>query len=617
LLRKQRDTLVGRSVTGLSAQELEQKQERTSLEEDIRKQARLRLQGLASPQGAKEAADVEVTRAGEKLAKAEADSKASFDERRSLGQAQMGMIASREDPKKFGEALDAMQNLQPTSEVGKMSKDLAMRETLSAELSQATADNLNQGLTTEARNAAGERAQMLKQRIADQYGGGNFAVGLDQIQGAATQDLKAKRDKAIQDGDPNQARLEQAQALAVQQQANEAVAADKASVAAGQRKLALDKEVSGVRGREGGAAAAANLEGESRTNELNDQLAAAKKVEAAQAALKKVREGKGSEEEEAAAVERLNAARTAAAAAGLDLATQTVGSVENELAAVEQITQARLQQAAIDEAAAKSRRDAAMQELKLRQQMAQLRFGVETGTGGGGQSEAALKIADEQKTRARAEEAKGLVAERDKLTEKAASGSELSAAETKRLDELDQKIAGLGFGKETTGQDLDTEIGNSQARETELRTDQIAGSKDIAAAVGASVLSVQEKYARSPEERQKFKAKREEAEDEAAITAKTAEYSKVMDEGSARELATAETELDRLNLQAQEAGTARVDSLTAVGGGATGFIGAAEDPQKKIAKKAEEVTKLVEDLKGAIEQQTKQAQDHFQELKNE
>jgi hypothetical protein len=272
----------------------------------------------------------------------------------------------------------------------------------------------------------------------------------------------------------------------------------------------------------------------------------------------------------------------------------------------------RKQAAAIEQASANARRNEIMQELRLRQQIAQLAFNNATGTTGqaGGKSEADMRIADERKTRQRAEEARALVAEREALR---ASGASPDAEQ-----ELNKKIAALGFDKNTSSQDINSAIKKSQLNEVDLRAQQVEANRNINRDAEIQSLSAQEKYAPSQEARKKAKENREKLEDDTAIEQKTAQYSKTMDQDKAKELATKETELQRLVTRADEAGTPRVDSLTAVGGGATGFIGANPvDIQKEINKKAEEIAKILPKIEQALNEQTKEGRNILTKLSEE
>lgn len=378
------------------------------------------------------------------------------------------------------------------------------------------------------------------------------------------------------------------------QTTSEAAAADKAAEDAGKRKLAIQKQLAALQGVEGGDGRAAEMELGPEIKQLQEKLKAVKEVEAAEKAYDEALKS-GDQKKIDAAGANLNTKKVDAAGAGAQ-AGETSASVKQELQGTEQILQIRQQQAAVEQAAAQARRDEIMQELRLRQQISQLAFSNATGTTGekGGQSETDLKIADVQRTRSRAEEAQALVAERDALRE---SGG--------NTDDLDKRIAELGFDKNTNSQDIQSTIKDSDLTEADLRNQQIGANRDIARNAKIQSLSMQEKYAPTQEARENLKKEREGLEDEATIEAKTEEYSKTMDPELAKELATQETQLDRLKTKDEETGTARVDSLTAVGGGATGFIGASPvDIQKEIKTKTVELADTLKKVNEALREQT-------------
>jgi hypothetical protein len=75
---------------------------------------------------------------------------------------------------------------------------------------------------------------------------------------------------------------------------------------------------------------------------------------------------------------------------------------------------------------------------------------------------------------------------------------------------------------------------------------------------------------------------------------------KGVDPEKASELADQETKRARLETTMNERGTPRVDNLTAMGGGTTGFVGPAVDEKgllKEIDKKAEAQNELLREIK--------------------
>lgn len=604
-LRKVRDNLIKRQAGGLTAEQENQEIGRREIEDSSRKSAINRMQAAGGAKYASQIADDQLREAKAKSAQTAQDSKVSFAERSDLNDAQIKMIGAREDPKKFQEALSGMAGLSPTSEVGKLSKDVAMRETLLAEYAQANADAM------EGRKGGGERATLLKGKIAELYGGGNFASGLAELQGEGTQKARIARDEAIKKGDPNAALADEKAKEDMARQAREALAAENAANDASRKKLSIQKQLNALGGVEGGDAKAAELEGNQQVDSLNKRIEATKKLESAQEAFRSAQAG-GDKEKIKQAQAGVDQARQNVFAAGGDANADSLDSLDQELQGVRQVMEMRKQAAAIEQASANARRNEIMQELRLRQQIAQLAFNNATGTTGqaGGKSEADMRIADERKTRQRAEEARALVAEREALR---ASGASPDAEQ-----DLNKKIAALGFDKNTSSQDINSAIKKSQLNEVDLRAQQVEANRNINRDAEIQSLSAQEKYAPSQEARKKAKENREKLEDDAAIEQKTAQYSKTMDQDKAKELATKETELQRLVTRGDEAGTPRVDSLTAVGGGATGFIGANPvDIQKEINKKTEEIAKILPKIEKALNEQTKEGRNILTKLSEE
>lgn len=604
-LRKVRDNLIKRQAVGLTADQEKQEIGRKEIEESTRKDAINRMQAAGGAKYASRIAEDQLKEAKVKSAQTAQDSKVSFAERSALNDAQIKMIGAREDPKKFQEALSGITGLSPTSEVGKLSKDVAMRETLLSEYAQANADAM------EGRKGGGERATLLKGKIAELYGGGNFAAGLAELQGEGTQKAKIARDEAIKKGDPNAALLDEKAKEDMARQAREALAAENAANDASRKKLSIQKQLNALGGVEGGDAKAAELEGNQQVDSLNKRIEATRKLELAQGEFRNAQSG-GNQEKIKQAQAKVDEARQGVFAAGGDANTDSLDSLDQELEGVRQVMEMRKQAAAIEQASANARRNEIMQELRLRQQIAQLAFNNATGTTGkkGGKSEVDMRINDEKKTRQKAEEAKALVAEREALR---ASGASPDAEQ-----ELNRRIAALGFDKNTNSQDINAAIKQSQLNEADLRTQQVEANRNIKRDAEIQSLSAQEKYAPNQEARKTAKEKREKLEDEAAIEEKTAQYSKTMDQGKARDVATKETELQRLMTRADEAGTPRVDSLTAVGGGATGFIGSNPvDIQKDIRKKTDELAGLLKTVGGSLEKQIDQGREILQQIKDD
>ena len=207
-----------------------------------------------------------------------------------------------------------------------------------------------------------------------------------------------------------------------------------------------------------------------------------------------------------------------------------------------------------------------------------------------------------------------LAEERDVLTKKMESG-EGTNDDADRVQGLNEQLSAKGVGEKETAQDVKNKVADLTSDELDLRTQQIEGNRNIIRDAEIKSLSMQEKYAPNREASEAVKTRREEKEDEAKVDSKTAQYSETMDDNVARDLAKKETELERVRVRAEETGQARVDSLTAVGGGATGFIGANQDPAKKTADLAAQIKGLLDTVTTKLDNQMSEARTLAQEMK--
>jgi hypothetical protein len=204
--------------------------------------------------------------------------------------------------------------------------------------------------------------------------------------------------------------------------------------------------------------------------------------------------------------------------------------------------------------------------------------------------------------------------ERDVLAKKMEGGGG-TEDDAKRMGELNEQLSAKGIGEKETAQDVKNKVTDLTNEELDLRTQQVGANRDIVRNAEIKSLSMQEKYAPNREAGEAAKARREELEDEAKVESKTAQYSETMESGKARELAEKETELERVGIRAEETGQARVDSLTAVGGGATGFIGADQDPAKKTADLTAQIKSILDSVTTKLDNQTSEAQRLAQEMR--
>lgn len=531
---------------------------------------------------------------------------ARYDRSRKLLEEQGGAYAANEKiiaagPMGSGRMVGALREMGvgAKTEVGRLQADMDRRQILIQEERDAIAASSMAasmpGASGEAaRKVAKERLDSVNTQIEGLRDSSGNVVGREGLKGKAIDELGTNLNTAKSKADLLSKIQAEEDAKVKKQGTAEAAAADKAAEAAGKRKLNIQKQLAALQGVEGGDGRAAEVELGPEIQQLQEKLKAVQELEAAEKAYNEALNS-GDRKKIDAAQANVNAKRVTALGAGAQ-AGDTSASIEQEKQGVTQILEIRKQQAAVEQAAAQARRDEIMQELRLRQQISQLAFSNATGTTGkkGGQSEIDLRIADVQRTRSRAEEAQALVAERDALRE---SGG--------NTDELDKRIAELGFDKNTNAQDIQSTIKKSDLDEDALRTQQIGENRQIERNARIQSLSMQEKFAPTTEARERLKKEREGLEDQATVEAKTAQYSQTMDPELAKELATQETQLDRLKTRDEEAGTPRVDSLTAVGGGATGFMGASPaDIQKEIKAKTVELADTLKKVNEALREQT-------------
>jgi hypothetical protein len=394
---------------------------------------------------------------------------------------------------------------------------------------------------------------------------------------------------------------------------SEAEAADSAANQAAERKLKAERQIAALGSSDSGAKA----ELEPEIKQLEEKLRAVKALEAAEKAYGAAKMG-GDSEEIAKASASLNERKIEAAGAGVQQGDSS-DSVNQEKSGVEQILKIRQQQYAIEQAAANNRRNEIMQELRMRQQLSQLNLNNALGQGGQGgwaeqTSEADIKIKNVQESKERLAGADALAAEREPLTQKIKDGLGTDE-DADRVQELNKQLSAKGVGEKDTAQDVKNKVTDLTGQELDLRTQQIEGNRNISRDAEIKSLSMQEKYAPNREASEAAKTRREELEDEAKVESKTAQYSQTMDDNVARDLAEKETELERVGIRAEETGQARVDSLTAVGGGATGFIGANQDPAKKTADLAAQIKGILDTVTTKLDNQTSEAQRLAQEMR--
>ena len=596
-LRDERGRLAVMDSTTLGLDDEQDQRERAKLrlEKDIRKSGRQRVAALASPAQASGLIESELYDAEGKLSRNEKASQRSFEERGSLYTAQAGVIVAGDagtkdfSAKGYSDSLDAMKQVDVQTESGRLSKDLAIRETLrndraSTEGAIAQQVGLGSAADPETKKRLGEKLAVINSQIQAIGGEG-------EISGRRTQQLEAARDLAVEEEDPVRARQEVEAVKARKQQVDEAKSADKQSIDAGNRKLALEKKLSAIKGLEGGDGKAAQMEGDEELKSLADRLQATKEVEKATAKF-----NASSEAEKPQAEKELNAVRVAAKGKGFRDG-DTSDSVNLEVSGVKQITQLRMQQAAIVEAAAQRRRDDLMNEMKMTNQILQLRLSEAKGTT---PVKTTQEIEREDRTRQRKdlESAEGVVAERDaalKTMENAGSKEEKNAAADLVMAKK-KELEALGVDGNATAQDVSLSIRKNKQEEIGAKITEAGGRRQAGRVAKITSLTMQEEYATTDGQRATAKRERERLEDEAAVESKAKDFRgagfKAKD---ADKLAKNETEMERLASDIEKEKSTRVDSLTSVGGG-SGFVGLtpSQDKMERLRKLTEEQNKTLE-----------------------
>ena len=271
---RQRRAVISRTKVGMDQEQLERTEAADSFQGRVRKQAMERLQGLSSPDKAVELVGQELSDARGKRVNAQAASRASFKENDDLFRAQQeitnarsalnapapegetagqGAERSKAGGEKLQKAFEALQNLKPVSESGRLSKDLALRENLRDE---RAASVMSQSTGTGDR---GSSLPGINARI-DALG------GMDAISPEAIQGLRVKRDRAKEGEDPVKAAEYEAELEARMQAAKEAKAAADGEIKAAKERLAVESKIAALKG--GGKDAAKKAVGIDYNNEV-------------------------------------------------------------------------------------------------------------------------------------------------------------------------------------------------------------------------------------------------------------------------------------------------------------------------------------------------------------
>ena len=508
---------------------------------------------------------------------------------------------------------------EAVSKSGKLQAERAKREALLQERQSAqTAQNLaeRQGDKVGAADALRRQADVQQQimNLTDVDTGkqlGEAALDPKQMRG-----LDSKIAQALEEEDDGKKREAKEAADIRAQQAKEAVAADTASTEAGQRKLNIQKQLAALQGLEGGDGEAAEAELGPEIAQLKKKQQAIKALEEAEDAYNVARQS-GDKGKIAEAEANYNQKRTAAFGEGMKEG-DTVESVNQEVQATTNILNIRKQQAAIEQAAAQRRRDDIMNELKLTQQINQLRMARtdvkmgDDGQGGlpsslSGKTERDVKLDDLKRKQGDLEQAKDVISERDSLEAKMNDEKDPAKKEeiAGQMMGLKEKLESLGVDGSTSAGDIRSQIAQNKAEQKNIKVDQNVQRKDFESETRIAIARTKEDYGVTREERETGRAERKKEEDDATKRTLKEDYekNKGLSEPEADKMAEYETKNRRLMADAAEAGNARVDSFTAVGGGATASVGPVKDVQGQIQKNTEDMRKYLEEITRATRDQ--------------
>jgi len=445
-------------------------------------------------------------------------------------------------------------------------------------------NDLNAQLSEALKNKDVPKIQEIQGRMGD-LASKSMALSDQRLQ----TDLKTAAEKE----DPNAKRTALENADIVDQRAKEAEAADKASNAAGQRKLNVQRQINYLQGMEGGDGKAAEAELGPEIAQLQKKQEAMDKLKKAEDAVVTAEQG-GDKSKIAEAQANYNTERVKAMEAGFKDG-DTVESINQEVKATQNILQIRKQQAAIEQAAAQRRRDDLMNEIKLSNQINQIRLQrTEGGMGGKGdkdrtKTERDLKLDDLKRKQGDLEKAGGVMAERDA----AAEAGNFDLANTKK-----KELESLGVDANASAGDLSTKLAQNKDEQQNVKVQQVLQRKGYEDDVRIALARTKEDYGVTRDERESGRNERRSAEDEKMKKSLKEDYEKNqgLSAGEAEQMAELETKKQRLLADDAEAGTPRIDSLTAVGGGSTGSVGPVKDIQQEIKKINEDMRNLLTDI---------------------
>jgi hypothetical protein len=579
---------MGGAQLGMDREQDQQARARMALEQQIRDDAYSSAQQAASPQMQARMADAELSRAQERRKRAESDSKVTFEERSALNDA-TAKVSVDSDTEELRQGLQGIKGVKATTETARLSKEIALRETLKQQMGQAEYD-LMAG-TPEQKRAAAEKKNFLDQQVT-------ALGGAEEISGARIQDLQRRRDFAASQEDPNAARQAEEAARNQAQAAKEAEAAQKALNAAKEKTLALENQLAGVSGSGSQADEAATKESENRTEALQKALAAAKALEAAQEQYAEARESGSAEAQDKARV-GVEEASVAAAAAGVG--DRGVAEIQSALSIEQMILQANLQQARITQAAAQARVEAAQRQLNTERMMAQMNLkSAEANVNNTSpqQDQTRAQIESEAAQADIAAEERALAAAKAKEAAEKAMVNNPNEANRRALEAANVAAEAAGVGNRTPAEvqaDLDSKRVGAANQEAE----RIDAAQTEAERIKLASLRAQEQYGPNKEQSRK---EADALEDSMAKEARTKELGEtIKDPAIAAGLASAEVEMARAMSNIERAGQPEMGEMASVGGSA-GYGGLVNDNTKDM-KAIKEQAEKIKDLMGTFKTQ--------------
>ena len=144
--------------------------------------------------------------------------------------------------------------------------------------------------------------------------------------------------------------------------------------------------------------------------------------------------------------------------------------------------------------------------------------------------------------------------------------------------------------------DLDNRLAQNKQSQQDMMAEDVVNRSSVQNNMKLAVARTKEDYGVTREDREEGRRERRDLEDVEMKKKLKEDYEAKGfsggKDGEAEKMAEFDTQRQRLQADSDEAGTARVDSLTAIGGGATNSVGPVKDIQKEILninKKQEEL----------------------------